>query len=126
MFAQHYGLQAEHRECANCAGGHSQLILTRTRMKTHLSKSNRDKGGALLAIAIVALIVAGLLSAYLLMVSHEMMLVQRSQTWNNGMSMAESGVEEGLVLINENVGNPNANWITNALHDGWDTNDQAT
>src|SRR5690348_15795583 len=93
-----------------------------------LRVSKKSHGGALLAIMIFAIIVAGLLSGYLIMVSKENIMVQRSQTWNNAMSLAEAGVEEAMAAINKPVGIPGGvtNWYTTAKADGWSTNSQST
>lgn len=70
-------------------------------------QTNPDKkcrGSALLAVAILALVVGGAMATYLLLVSGENTFVARSETWNNAMVIAESGMEEGLACINKNVG----------------------
>src|SRR6185437_16332027 len=98
-------------------------------MKLHISKQNRENhGSAMLIVAIFALIVAGALGSYLLLVSHENMMVQRSEVWNSAINVAEAGVEEGMALINLNVGAANGgvtNWTISAIANGWDTNNQS-
>jgi hypothetical protein len=95
-------------------------------MNLHLSKKN--DGSAMLVVAIIALIIAGILSGYLLLVSHESLMVQRSENWNSALNVAEAGVEEGMALININAGTANGgvtNWSSSATANGWDTTNQA-
>jgi hypothetical protein len=93
--------------------------------------SKQQHGGAMVVVMIFALIAAGLLGTYMIMISHENMLVQRSQTWNNAMTIAEAGVEEALAAVNKNVGNVNGvggvtNWYVNITSDGWGVDQSAT
>lgn len=81
----------------------------------------------MIATAILAVFVAGFLSVYLLMVSNEYTAVARSQTWNGSITMAESGTEEALALINKSrISGSIYDWPTSATSDGWDTNSQTS
>src|SRR5690348_186253 len=94
----------------------------------NLYRSQKNDGSAMIVVAILALIIAGILSSYLLLVSHENRLVQRSETWNSAVNVAEAGVEEGMALINVNAGGANGgigNWGSSATTNGWDTTNQA-
>lgn len=93
----------------------------------NIRPSSRNHGGALLTVMIFALIVAGLLGSYLIVVSNENTTVQRSENWNNSMSIAEAGVEEALAAINKPVGTSAGavtNWYATITSDGWDTSNQ--
>lgn len=81
----------------------------------------------MIGVAILALVVAGTLISYLLMVSSEHQFVMRSQNWNNALYVAESGMEEGMALLNVNIGmvGPTTNWIASATANGWSIDNSA-
>jgi hypothetical protein len=65
--------------------------------------------------------VAATLETYLLMVQGQYRSVIRSQTWNTSLVVAESGVEEGLALINTYQGTATliSAWTNTATTNGW-------
>jgi hypothetical protein len=91
-------------------------------MKIHLSKL-RD-GGTLMATLLIALIVAGILSSYLVLVSNENTMIARSQAWNTSLVVAEAGIEEGMAMININGATANdvTTWPGLAVANGWTVN----
>jgi len=93
-------------------------------MKTQSSK--KSDASTMIATAILAVFVAGFLGTYLLIVSNEYRAVARSQTWNSAISMAESGAEDALALINKTKDTSITDWVLSAKADGWDTNNQTT
>jgi hypothetical protein len=90
-------------------------------MKIQIHPKQKLDGGAMLAVAILAVVVGATLAAYLLLVQGEYSQVSRSQSWNSSMVVAESGVEDAMGLINqyEAAGNfPQlTNWYQNL--NGW-------
>lgn len=91
-------------------------------MKTILNPKRSTAGGAILYTIIVTGIAAITMACYLRLVQNEFVTVARSQTWNNALVMAESGIEEGLALINkyEQTTNVLTDWTkTAASQDHW-------
>jgi len=83
-------------------------------------------GSAMIAVAILAVFIAGLIATYLTMISHEYAMVARSQTWNAAMPVAEAGIEEGLQAINQQATNFSkitiwTNSVLGSTNGGWDT-----
>jgi hypothetical protein len=91
-------------------------------MKIQRSKTN--DASALIATVILAVFIAGFLAVYLSMVSNEYRAVARSQTWNGSITVAESGAEEALALVNKTKSGTVTDWVLTAAADGWDTNSQ--
>jgi hypothetical protein len=84
--------------------------------------TKKNQGSVLLVCLGAALIIGFALTSYLLMIQGENQQVARSQGWNNSMVLTESGVEEGLALVNKLVGvTPyTSGWTNTAVSsDGW-------
>jgi hypothetical protein len=90
-------------------------------MKTSLLKTKRNRGIALLITVILVAFAALYFVTYLVLTANEYKNVARSQTWNDSLTVAEAGVEEGLALINKNAYDTVGvtNWWLTATSDGW-------
>lgn len=82
---------------------------------------NSEQGSLLLASMCIAGIIAIALASFLTMAQSENISIYRSQTWNNSITLTESGTEEALALINKYSGTSTSpeNWTNSALWDGW-------
>jgi hypothetical protein len=89
-------------------------------MKTSLLKTKRNRGIALLITVILVAFAALYFVTYLVLTANEYKNVARSQTWNDSLTVAEAGVEEGLALINKNAYDTVGvtNWWLTATSDG--------
>src|SRR5882724_3722912 len=85
------------------------------------SRCCQNSGSAMISVAILALVIGGALATYLLLVSGESQFVNRSQSWNNSMAIAEAGLEEALACVNKNISQSGglSGWTNTS--DGWDT-----
>lgn len=95
-------------------------------MKTHPSiefkKNQRTRGGALLLAVLFFAFTAVFLATYLYLCRDEYSSVQRSQTWNTSMVMAEAGMEDALAFINQNANGAVGtlgDWPSAASANGW-------
>jgi hypothetical protein len=90
-------------------------------MKTNLRKTKRNQGIALIIAVILVAFAALYFVTYLLLASNEYKEVARSQTWNDSLTVAEAGIEEGLALVNKNAYDTVGvtNWNLTATSDGW-------
>ncbi|MDE3068513.1 MAG: hypothetical protein KGJ60_13335, partial [Verrucomicrobiota bacterium] len=79
------------------------------------------QGVVILACLIGTLVISLMLVGMLLTVENENAMASRSQAWNRSMVVAEAGIEEGLALVNQNVGTSTVvtNWSDTATTDGW-------
>lgn len=95
-------------------------------MKIRSSSFKHCSASTLLAALLLALIVAGTLASYLLMVHQEYRQVARSQAWNKSLMVSEAGVEEAMAFINKYEGTwtPMTSWTNSAsaAADGWNVN----
>lgn len=89
-------------------------------MKTKLQRK-LNQGGALVLTVVIFAAAALYVSAYLLMVATERNAVARSQQWNDALTVAEAGAEEGLALVNKYAYSESSvsNWVQTAAQDGW-------
>jgi hypothetical protein len=69
-------------------------------MKFFSQKQIRERGSALLVTLFVTTALLIGIGSYLLLVRAQYVSVERSQAWNNAMTMAESGAEEALAQLN--------------------------
>jgi hypothetical protein len=76
-------------------------------MKILRNKPAGDQASALVITLILCAILAGLLCSYFGLVQTQHFSVARSQSWNEALTVAEAGVEEGLALLNSGVQPPN-------------------
>jgi hypothetical protein len=85
--------------------------------------TTKQLAGAMIVVLVMAVIIASTLAAYLLMVQNDYTQVRRSQTWNSSIVLAESGLEEGMAMINMYVGiggfSQVTNWTARASANGW-------
>src|SRR5215469_2171626 len=90
-------------------------------MKTTIRKIKKNRGIALLITVVILAIMAFYFVTYLIMASGEHSTVARSQQWNDALTVAEAGVEEGLALVNKYAytGTGVTNWSSTASGDGW-------
>lgn len=90
-------------------------------MKTSVNKSKQDRGIALIITVILVAFAALYFVTYLILTANEYNTVGRSQTWNDSLTVAEAGVEEGLALVNQYAFTTTtiSNWTTSATADGW-------
>jgi hypothetical protein len=90
-------------------------------MKTSLTKTKRNQGIALIIAVILVAFAALYFVTYLILTANEFKQVARSQTWNDSLTVAEAGVEEGLALVNKNAYDTQGvtNWWLTATSDGW-------
>ena len=79
-----------------------------------LRKGKSTEGGVLVVTIVICALVGLMLSAYLSMVSSQHSFTQRSQVWNNTISMCEAGIEETMAHINH-INTPSNNFAIN----GW-------
>ncbi|MBU6410618.1 MAG: hypothetical protein KGR98_09540, partial [Verrucomicrobia bacterium] len=79
------------------------------------------QGVVILACLIGTLVISLMLVGMLLTVENENAMASRSQAWNRSLVVAEAGIEEGLALVNQNVGTSTTltNWPSTATSDGW-------
>ncbi|HEV2319069.1 MAG TPA: hypothetical protein VGV18_04925, partial [Verrucomicrobiae bacterium] len=84
-------------------------------------KIKRDQGGALVLTVVIFAAAALYVSAYLLMVATERNAVARSEQWNNSLTVAEAGAEEGLAMVNQFAFSESgvSNWTQAATQEGW-------
>jgi len=82
-------------------------------MKTSELKPKPENASTLLVTMIFVVSMAFLLSSYLSMVQGSDQLVSRSQSWNSALSIAESGAEEGLAMLNQSGSSPGFSWSQN-------------
>jgi hypothetical protein len=90
-------------------------------MKTSLTKTERKQGMALIIAVILVAFAALFFVTYLMLTANEFKEVARSQTWNDSLTVAEAGIEEGLALVNKNAYDTQGvtNWWLTAASDGW-------
>lgn len=90
-------------------------------MKTTLRKIKQNSGIALIITVVILAVMAFYFVTYLIMAGGENNTVARSQEWNDALTVAEAGVEEGLALVNKYAytGTGITNWSTTATADGW-------
>jgi hypothetical protein len=90
-------------------------------MKTILPKTKRNRGMALIIAVILVAFAALYFVTYLMLTANEFKEVARSQTWNDSLTVAEAGVEEGLALVNKYAYDTQGvtNWTQTAASDGW-------
>ena len=69
-------------------------------MKLNLQKQKRQKGSVLVVTLIVGVVLLIGMSSYLQLVSVQTVSVARSQLWNDALTVAEAGIEEGLAQMN--------------------------
>jgi len=72
-------------------------------MKIQCGKLNSDQGSILCVTLLSAAVLAILLGSYLSLVGTHSLSVERSQSWNTAMIVAEGGVEEALAHLNSGV-----------------------
>jgi hypothetical protein len=84
-------------------------------------KVKRNQGGALVLTLVIFAAAALYVSAYLLMVATERNAVARSEQWNNSLTVAEAGAEEGLAMVNQFAYSQSgvSNWTQAAAQEGW-------
>jgi hypothetical protein len=89
-------------------------------MKTNLKKE-LNRGGALVLTVVVFAVAALYAVTYLMLVACERNSVGRSQQWNDSLTIAEAGAEEGLALVNKYAYSQSSisNWTQTATQDGW-------
>jgi hypothetical protein len=73
-------------------------------MKISIQSSKKNRGGVLLATLIFVLTTAAIAITYLAMIQNSDQLIARSQSWNDSLAVAESGVEEAMAGINSAAG----------------------
>jgi Tfp pilus assembly protein PilX len=78
-------------------------------MKTMLQPGKNERGVALVVALIFAVLCAVTLGSYLVLVSSDGTMVNRSQDWNCALAYAEAGVDEALAQINASPKNFAAN-----------------
>ena len=90
-------------------------------MKIILPKQSREQGSVLLITITFGVILLLVLASYLMLLTGQKSVVTRSQTWNDSMTMAEAGIEEGLAQVNASnaVFNFGVNVFTNFSINGW-------
>ena len=89
-------------------------------MKIQITKAARTAGSILLMALGTAIVIGITLASYLILVSGQSKSVIRSQIWNNSMVVTESGVEDGMELLNRYAGTDNLGaWTTTFASDGW-------
>jgi hypothetical protein len=89
-------------------------------MKIQINKAARTNGNVLVVTLLIAVIIGVTLGSYLTLVDQRSRSVARSQIWNGTMSVTESGIEDGLALLNKFSGSPNVtNWAGTCTSDGW-------
>jgi hypothetical protein len=92
-------------------------------MKTHVGQrfgSSREDGSTLLVSVVIAASLGLSLAGYMTYVSFHTSTVNRSQNWNSGMPVVESGVEEAFTHMNYNIfGTYATNVMTRWSTDGW-------
>src|SRR5215469_3755257 len=90
-------------------------------MKTSLTKTKLNRGMALIIAVILVAFAALYFVTYLILTANEFKQVARSQTWNDSLTVAEAGVEEGLALVNKYAYDTQGvtNWWNTATSDGW-------
>jgi hypothetical protein len=93
------------------------------KMKIRFPQFKSAKASTLLATTLLAVIVAGTLASYLVVVKNEYTQVARSQSWNKTLMLSDAGVEEALAFINKYEGTTTElyNWTNSAsaAQDGW-------
>lgn len=78
----------------------------------HLLRTrSRQAGGTLVVTLVICSILAFSVLGYLSVIEQQGLLGRRSQSWNIAMTVAESGIEEGLQHLNKN--------FSNLATDGW-------
>lgn len=77
-------------------------------------QEQKESASVLLVCLVSALVIGITLGSCLVMIANEHGTVLRDQAWNRSLVVAESGIEDGLALINKS-----ANWSNNATVDNW-------
>lgn len=77
-------------------------------------QEQKESASVLLICLVSALVIGITLGSCLVMIANEHATVLRDQAWNRSLVVAESGIEDGLALINKS-----ANWSNNATVDHW-------
>lgn len=90
-------------------------------MKIQPAIRQSESGSTLLVALIITAIMGLTLASYLVMTQSQNVSVVRSQTWNAAMALAESGIEDGLALVNKNNNNFDQLpfWVNTASSDGY-------
>ncbi|HUE37073.1 MAG TPA: hypothetical protein VMO20_06755 [Candidatus Acidoferrum sp.] len=90
-------------------------------MKTNIENTKSNRGMALIITVILVAFAALYFITYLVLTANEYKAVARSQTWNDALTVAEAGMEEGLALVNKNAYDTVSvtNWWLTATNDGW-------
>jgi hypothetical protein len=76
-----------------------------------LHTRSRQAGGTLVVTLVICSVLAFSVLGYLSVIEQQGLLGHRSQSWNIAMTVAESGIEEGLQHLNKN--------FSNLATDGW-------
>ena len=69
-------------------------------MRLKLQKQKREQGSVLVVTLIVGVVLLIGMASYLQLVSVQTVSVARSQLWNDALTVAEAGIEEGLAQMN--------------------------
>jgi len=77
-------------------------------------QQQKESASVLLICLVSALVIGITLGSCLVMIANEHATVLRDQAWNRSLVIAESGIEDGLALINKS-----ASWSNNAAIDNW-------
>lgn len=77
-------------------------------------QEQKESASVLLICLVSALVIGITLGSCLVMIANEHATVLRDQAWNRSLVIAESGIEDGLALINKS-----ANWSNSARVDHW-------
>jgi len=89
-------------------------------MRIATRKKNGNAGNILALTLIVATVLAIALTSFLFLTNVRSHSVARSQLWNESLTVAEAGIEDGLAYINKYVGQQNmTNWINTYAEDNW-------
>jgi hypothetical protein len=84
--------------------------------------NRKSQGGSVLLVCLLVTFILGItLASYLIMANNQNTSVMRSQVWNAGIPVAESGVEDALQVLNKYAGNFEklTNWPSTASQDSW-------
>lgn len=89
-------------------------------MKIAIDKENGDAGNILVVTLIVATVLAISLTSFLYLTNVRSHSVARSQLWNESLTVAEAGIEDGMAFVNKFAGSQSfTNWINTYSQDNW-------
>src|SRR6185312_1318805 len=89
-------------------------------MRISLSKAGKISGNILLITILTGVVIGLTLIGFLTLVDGQSKSVQRSQTWNQSLVVAEAGIEDGMQFINQFAGTQDIGaWTNTASANHW-------